>query len=413
MKGLVLQGLVACLSLAAAEPLTQTFVLPNGLRVVLLEDHANPLLRASLRVAWGPTEEPLEKEGLGVFLGSLLERVGAGNQSRAAFEKSVAASGVRLRFKASPTRLEWTAAAASADQEAALQALAHLVMRPSLDGPSVEGVRLNASRALESTPPAEWVRRRFLASLQRHPVLDADALNRIGLADLEAFQRSSIRPERAVLGLTGDINLAQAKTLVLLHLGAWGPAMGPVPTPGPPPPTLMHHPDGAPEAWLGAAILTPTPKTRAAMELLGLILDRLPDPPLRQGSDGSRYLLASETAVKIGDLPDKIQALTHRWEAFFSTSLTPQTLHSARVRWRQEEALLPLNPGRLLDLTLERALNKRAQPSDIETVTLADVQSLVTQSLAARHLLVMGVPKATFGTWLREAPALAAWKPAP
>ena len=262
MRSFALPAVLAGLSLAswAAEPGTQTFVLPNGLRVVVLEGHATPLLRASLRVAWEPTDEPLKREGLGVFLGTLLERVGAGNQSRAAFENSVAASGVRLHFRPSPTRLEWTAAAASADQEAALQALAHLVMRPSLDGPSVEGVRLNASRALEATPPGELVRRRFLASLQGHPVLEADALNRIGLADLEAFQRRRIHPERAVLGLTGDINLAQAKTLVLLHLGTWGPAAGPTPAPGPPPPALMHHPDGPPEAWLGAAIPTPTPK---------------------------------------------------------------------------------------------------------------------------------------------------------
>lgn len=412
MRFLALPTLLATLALGAQQPASrlQSFTLPNGLRVLLLEDHANPLLRASLRLTWSASDEPLEQEGLGAFLGALLERVGAGNQARPAFDKAVADAGVRLRFRHTANRFEWTAASGSADQEAALQALGHLVMRPSLDGPSVEGLRLNSSRALEAIPPTDTLRRRFLASLQGHVPLEQGALNRIGLEGLDAFHRRVVRPERAVLGLTGDLSLAQAKSLALLHLGTWGPDSLQPPLPGLPAPGLLTHPEGAPEAWLGALLPTPTARARAAVELLAAIEAEEPESPLLRGSEGRWYFLVKATAPRAEDLPEKVKSLQVRLENHLRERLTAPRFERAKLRWQQEEALLPLNPGRWLDRGLERGLGNIPEASEVQSVSLEDLRALLASSLAQSRLLITGVPKAKVADWVQNTPAFATWK---
>lgn len=402
-----LVGFLVSLTLQGA-PAIQTFTLPNGLRVHLLEDHATQLVRASLRVAWKASEEPSGKEGLGVFLASLLEHTASGAPFPAAFSGRVAGSAIKFQFRPATGRMEWSAAARSADQEAALQAIAYAVMRPSLEGPMVEAQRLNAGRGLEATPPSESIRNRFLASLQGVHLGDEATLKHLGLPDLDAFHHRIVRPERAVLGLTGDLTLAQARSLTLLHLGAWGPATAPGTAAGGEAPRLLHHAEGAPEAWLGVPLSGRTPGSLAAAELLALMLEFLPDTPFRRSPEGKPFLLFRNTAPASGDLPAAIAFLRQRLQGV-ADLLTPAAFDQARDRWRREEAVLRLNPGRWMDRTLDRSLERAARPEDVQGATLTSVRAFYEQQAAAPRLLLLGTPKRTVAEWLQESSALAPW----
>jgi hypothetical protein len=308
--------------------------------------------------------------------------------------------------------MEWRASARSADQEAALQAISLQVMRPYLDGPLVEAHRLNAWRGLEATPPVESVQNRFLASLQGIRSGDETTLKELGLTDLEAFHRRVIRPERAVLGLTGDLTLAQAKSLTLLNLGAWGPASAPQPAPGGAFPRLMNHAEGAPEGWLGVPLYGSTPRATAAAELLGLILEFLPDTPFHRGTEGHPFLLFRKMAATSGDLPAAVGLLGQRMKGV-ADQLTSEALDQARNLWLREEAVLRLNPGRQMDRILDRSLKRAARPEDVQGATLAEVRAFFELSIAEPRLLLLGTSKRTLTEWLKESEALAPWAKGP
>ena len=63
MRALALAGLVLVLSLQA-QPRVQPFILPNGLRVLHLEDHEHPLVRARLLLRIEPGDTPRGRQGL-------------------------------------------------------------------------------------------------------------------------------------------------------------------------------------------------------------------------------------------------------------------------------------------------------------------------------------------------------------
>ena len=61
---------------AASPQPVQTFRLPSGLQVRLVEDHDRPLVRLEFRVTWKPGEIPPGREGLVSFMARLLEAPG-------------------------------------------------------------------------------------------------------------------------------------------------------------------------------------------------------------------------------------------------------------------------------------------------------------------------------------------------
>ena len=59
MKALLLAGLAAVA--LQAQPAVQRFTLPNGLRVLHLEDHEHPLVRVRIHVRVEPSDTPAGK----------------------------------------------------------------------------------------------------------------------------------------------------------------------------------------------------------------------------------------------------------------------------------------------------------------------------------------------------------------
>lgn len=403
----LLVGASLCLAAgpsAATDP--ASFVLPNGLRVVLLEDHATPLVRARLILDWDRSDEAPGLGGTACFVGAFLARADAGSQSRVAFERAAADQGAQVEFLPRVGRWEWTAEARSTEQEAALRALATLVTRPVLEGPLVERLRLGLWRGLESAPGLEAFQQGFLAALQGQQLLTEPTLGRVGLEDLDRLRRRVLQPTRAVLGLSGDLTPAQARTLALLHLGAWGSPPPEAQTPPPDSPALVSHREGSPEAWLGIPLAGATPRERAASELLCRWLEVQAPGALRGGVRQRNYLLLRAAAATVPDLPGRIQALRERRESL-QQALTPAALEAARRAWLHEEALLPLHPRRHLERALERTLGNAARPEEVRAVTWEEVQAFFRSRTG--HLLVQGVGAATVAEWVKGSPALGPW----
>ncbi len=408
-----LLGLLLAAGLQAPGQAVQRFTLPNGLRVYLLEDHGRPLLRAQLRVAWDSVEEPPSKSGLGTFLGALLDRSGVGLRSREAFDQETEGLGLRLDFRALPREFRWDLGCRSQDQEAAFGALALLIQRPALEGPLVEALRVRTWRGQESLGPQEVVRQRFMTALGAQELVDTGALSQISQEDLEGFYRRVVHPRRAVLGLVGDLDAAQARSLLLLHLGTWGPEAGrPAPLPAPAPvPRVFTSPEGPPEAWIGSRIRPATPRATAALELLSLILAPT-GTPLHRGIHEEGYLLEGASG-NAADLPRRVGEVAQRW-GLLSRSLDAAGLERAREAWLRERSHLDLHPSKAMEEALAQSLGAPNE-AEIRQVRLEDLQSLLKEALDPRgwSLLVIGVPSPTLARWRKEAPELGPWAPPP
>lgn len=211
----LLLALMLSLTLWGQAP--QTFTLPNGLEVILIEQHDRPLLRMKVRTAWPLAEAPLPAE-LALLTRLLAQPAPPG----AAGELEDARA--ELRFEPGHQAFSWTAVAPSSEQEAALGLMAQQVFRTTPEPARVEQLRRGFRTEYREAPLELLARDRFLGLLGLPTPLFGEvegALDRPNYESLLRLRKSLIRPERSRLILQGDISLEQARQLALLHFGTW------------------------------------------------------------------------------------------------------------------------------------------------------------------------------------------------
>ena len=81
VASVVIAALAAPRSVAASETVYRK-TLPNGLRVVLLENHSKPLVAGCIFVNGGSRAEPSELSGLSHYYEHLIFRGGSSNQAQ-------------------------------------------------------------------------------------------------------------------------------------------------------------------------------------------------------------------------------------------------------------------------------------------------------------------------------------------
>ncbi len=386
---------LACAALAAA-PGPQTFSLPSGLRCVLLENHDQPLIRAELATRWEREPRP----GTAGFLAQLLRAGGAGGYSRAEFNRALDDLGITFAFESRPNLYRWTLATDSRNQEPAMELLADAVFRPAFDPGTLAAQRLAAGRWLAAATAAERGRARFLWALG-DPEVDLPpaegAVDALDFAALQAFRRAAVRPERSCLVLHGDLSLTQAKELVFLHFGLWGPALAPAgeaaPPAAPEPRLLEVLEGGEAELWAGRPSTSCDP---AVLELLEDLLGQLPGvlaPGLaRTCTVGPGRPLLVKVKAGAGGRAGLVAALLDTLDALRTRGFTDPDLERARARWRARLDALPLHPQDLVRREQEGVLDP-AFRQRVEAVRLKDLNGALAALLAPgdlRFLLLGG-----------------------
>lgn len=237
----------------AAFPPFKEATLPNGLRIVLVENHRQPVLSLSLSFPAGSSYDPAGKEGASDLVASLLTK-GAG--SRTADQVSAAIEGVGGSINAGATRDFLTVRTDVLSQHAGLafELLADAVTRPTFAGKEVELARTQSlsQLQLQLSQPGTIASRTFMAALYgKHPYgRDATPATVRGITreDLVAYQKSRLAPRGALLVVAGDMTLEQARELAAKHFGSWSgaaPAAGARPAPASrakPEIVLVHRP---------------------------------------------------------------------------------------------------------------------------------------------------------------------------
>lgn len=256
MKLLVIPGLLAGLSSVCAAqyptspppagavvparfPPFQQVVLANGMRIVVVENHAQPVLSISLTLPSGGAYDPPGKEGLANMVAQLLTK-GAGDLSAEQIAASIEGVGGTLGAGASSDFLTISADVLSPQAELAFELLADVAVRPTFPPGELALVKTQTLSALqlESSQP-DAVASRFFARYvygahpyaRRPTPASTQAITR---DDLLQFQCRRLRPGGSLLVLAGDITLVRARALATAAFRGWSgrpPAATPFPAP--------------------------------------------------------------------------------------------------------------------------------------------------------------------------------------
>lgn len=200
----------------------QTFQLPNGLTVMVVENHKLPRVTASLTIDNAPYAEGVQA-GLSGITGSLMGN-GTSKISKDAYNEEVDFYGASLSLYASggyassltkyfPRVLELMA----------LGATDPLFTQEEFDkeiAKSIEGLKADE----KSVPSAAARVSNVLAYGKNHPngeFVTEETLKNITLADVKQHYANFFSPNNAYMIITGDIKFNDAKKLVEKHFGKW------------------------------------------------------------------------------------------------------------------------------------------------------------------------------------------------
>lgn len=232
---------------AAAAISPNRFVTPNGITVLVVEQHALPIVHLHATIKAGASQDPADKAGVANLVAGLLDE---GTTTRSATE---IAEEIEFVGGTLSTRTEADYSIASVrvlkkDLTRGAELLADILLHPTFPEREVERVRKQILGQImsEQDEPATIASKAFHGLVfeghpYRWPVAGTEAtLPPITKDDLLAFYRREYLPNQTILVIVGDLTLEEAKTLVTTHFGGWAQGAPPTRQAGTPKPVTKN-----------------------------------------------------------------------------------------------------------------------------------------------------------------------------
>jgi zinc protease len=202
--------------------------LTNGLRVIVVERHALPLLAAQILIRTGAEVDPPDRAGTADMTASLLTK-GTDKMSAPQIANAIESLGGMIFSGGS-----WDSSSAgvvimSDKAEPAFEIFSDVMLHPTFKEEELERLRKQAldSFRVEMQEPgsvASYARVQvvFPEGEYAHPRSGTgESLQAITRDDVVKMYRSFYRPENAVLVLVGDISLEAGKAIAQKYFGSW------------------------------------------------------------------------------------------------------------------------------------------------------------------------------------------------
>jgi zinc protease len=204
--------------------------LPNGLHLMVLEDHRAPQVQFSLIIPGaGGYHDPETEPGLAGVTAALM-REGTATRSSSQISQQLEVMAATLNVGAGTASPEATMSGSClTDQAAKLIDLAvDVLLHPSFPDEEIARfkARTRAQLAQQRANPGFLAAEMFSRAVYgSHPAarmgLTAEALDRITRDDLVQFHRAHYIPDGALLAISGDVSMLQARLALEGKLAAW------------------------------------------------------------------------------------------------------------------------------------------------------------------------------------------------
>jgi len=209
------------------------YTLPNGLQVILVEDHRFPLVDFRLLYESGSVDDLSETSGLANLTLQMLKE-GTENYPGDELMNAVDSIGGRFEVNASREALIIDGNFLSRDMEFGLNILGEMVMRPTFEKADLAHLKRNAmSRLMQYKSVVE---NRLANRLYRtiygnrgyglDPFGSRAGIRKIDTVILENFYNTYLVPNNAILGISGDFKQDEVKKVIKSTFGVWSKGPG-------------------------------------------------------------------------------------------------------------------------------------------------------------------------------------------
>ncbi len=201
--------------------------LPNGLHVILHEDHATPIVAVSVMYHVGSKNEDPDRTGFAHFFEHLLFE-GSANIKRGEYMKLVQAAGGELNANTTQDRTFYYEVLPSNDLELALWMESERMLHAKIDSIGVETqrkvVKEEKRQRYDNTPYGQWQPLIFANAYTTHPyrwtpIGKEQYIDQASLSEFMNFYKTFYVPNNAVLVIGGDIDIAKTKALISKYYG--------------------------------------------------------------------------------------------------------------------------------------------------------------------------------------------------
>ena len=200
--------------------------LPNGVNLVVIENHEQPAVSLSLTFRGGASFDPAGKEGTAEFVSELLTK-GTPTRTAEQIAAAIEGAGGQLSAFSDADFLTITSNVLTDKLDLAVQLLADVARNATFPETEVELARtryLSNFQALMAQPDA-LAERAFAREIYgTHPYgrrPTEASYKAITRDDVRAFARSRLQPAGALFVIAGDVSLEQARALVAKHFPRW------------------------------------------------------------------------------------------------------------------------------------------------------------------------------------------------
>jgi zinc protease len=210
------------------------FELPNGLHLLVKEDHRLPFVELRTVFKGGVLAETVESNGLTQLAGKLLLK-GTATRSAEDIARQIESVGGSLDSYGGNNSFGVNAEVLSSDFAVALDLVADVLLNPAFPAPALEREREVQLAAIRDQK--DHLLQSALLGMRRAlfgPAgygLDAlgteTSVGKIQVPDLQAFHARLARPNNCVLAIYGDIQVEQARAAVEQAFGQWRAAPQP------------------------------------------------------------------------------------------------------------------------------------------------------------------------------------------
>ena len=206
-------------------PQIDTLVFANGLRGYLLEDHEVPRVNIVIKFRTGYPAE--DKTGLNDLAGWALRNAGTARFTKETLDQELEYVGASIESYSGQCLGQVTADFLTKDTDKVLEMLAEVVTAPAFEPAKLE-VRRNSMieeiRRKADEPSSLGYRELARIIYGDHPAgreATVASVTGISRSDVSAFHSRYVRPENAVIGISGDMTRAEALEKIGRYLGPW------------------------------------------------------------------------------------------------------------------------------------------------------------------------------------------------
>lgn len=209
-------------------PKYERYELNNGMVVYLIEDHKLPLVTGSAILRTGSRYEPLSQVGLAEITGDLMRTGGTKNYSEDELDEILEqkAASVETSFGTTSGRASFSAL--SNDLNRVLELFADVIRNPIFveEQLKFEKNNLKGEIARRNDNPNSIASREFAKLIygENSPyatVIEYKNLENITRDDVVEFYNKYVRPDQMILGIVGDFDPNQIKTMINRAFADW------------------------------------------------------------------------------------------------------------------------------------------------------------------------------------------------